>query len=177
MKVLLLNGNPEAGNGEFDAGLALVGKALAGRGDAVVEIRVRDCKIEQCIGCYSCWLRTPGRCVLNDDMPRVYAAYAAADAAVFASPLVMGNIGSGLKAVQERLIATILPFLRIEGDRMRHPPRYGRTPAVGLLLGRNEDPEAAAIAAGIFCGMGREKSFVTSLDAGTEGVLNALDRI
>jgi hypothetical protein len=141
-------------------------------------LRLRDKEIRHCIGCYSCWLKTPGLCVHQDEMAQVYAAYTAADAVVFASPLVMGNIGSGLKAVQERLIAMLLPYLRVEGDRMRHPPRYGRQPVMGLLLGKNEDPEAVAIVKKLFGGMrARERSFVVTMDVGIEGVLNALDGI
>ena len=37
-------------------------------GAATETLYLRNYKIKHCLGCYSCWLQTPGRCVQKDDM-------------------------------------------------------------------------------------------------------------
>ncbi|CUX70510.1 hypothetical protein BN3590_03988 [Clostridium sp. C105KSO15] len=34
-----------------------------------------DTEIKDCIGCWSCWWKTPGKCALNDDAYKLYKDY------------------------------------------------------------------------------------------------------
>ena len=36
-------------------------------------------KIAACTGCFSCWTRTPGRCVIRDDAVKIYPLIARCD--------------------------------------------------------------------------------------------------
>ena len=40
-------------------------------------------KIANCTGCFGCWTRTPGRCVIRDDATRVYPLIAASDTLLY----------------------------------------------------------------------------------------------
>ncbi len=138
-KILILNGNPDKGNIQFDRYISDLAETLAGRGHELNVLLLRDMALEDCTGCYSCWLRTPGRCVLKDDQSQVLAGYVWADVAVLASPVGMGYLSSKIKKSQDRLIPLVHPFLRLDGDRMAHLPRYEKTAQVGLLLESGPD--------------------------------------
>jgi len=178
MKVLLLNGNPHQQNKKFDEWLDQLAAKLVEGGSEVSAVKLREKKIAFCIGCFSCWIKTPGICVHNDDMPTILAGYVTADVAVFASPLVMGNISYQLKAVQERLLPMALPYLYIKDDRMQHPPRYDKTPAVALLLGENENAQEVAVVEKIFtASKSRNNLFVKTMNADISEVARAIGGI
>lgn len=40
-------------------------------------------KISPCVGCYGCWTRTPGKCVIRDDATRVYPHIAQSDRVLY----------------------------------------------------------------------------------------------
>lgn len=101
------------------------------------EVTIIDLKkqqIKDCIGCYDCWLKTPGICRIQDDMPKILKAYVKADVIVLASPVKMGFITAELKSMIDRLIPLNHPYLRLNGDRMGHLRRYKKMPKRLMLL-------------------------------------------
>jgi multimeric flavodoxin WrbA len=68
MKALAINSSPNKGKGNT----ALILKPfLEGMKEAGAEVELyhtSDLKINPCQGDLSCWLRTPGECIHNDDM-------------------------------------------------------------------------------------------------------------
>lgn len=134
MKVLILNGNPKAENHKFDQYIGELAEELRKKGSSSVVLNLREMRVNHCIGCYTCWLKTPGKCVFNDDGPKILKEYIDSDLVLYASPLIMGFISSLLKSVQERCLPLVHPFLRVENDRMRHLSRYDKYPAIALLL-------------------------------------------
>ncbi|WP_300162786.1 NAD(P)H-dependent oxidoreductase [Solidesulfovibrio sp.] len=104
-----------------------------------------------CLGCFGCWIRTPGTCVIDDAVRDVTAKLAGTEVVVLLSPVVFGGYGGELKTVVERgVLPTLLPhFQRLEG-RTRHFARYEKTPdvlAVGLLP--REDAQMRQVFSGI----------------------------
>lgn len=69
MKVLALNSSPR-GEGQSKTELMLThlvkGMHKAGAEVEVVDLRKKS--IKQCIGCFTCWTKTPGVCIHKDDM-------------------------------------------------------------------------------------------------------------
>ncbi|HEY9073253.1 MAG TPA: flavodoxin family protein [Desulfobaccales bacterium] len=75
---------------------------------------LRDYKIKHCLGCFSCWTKTPGRCVQKDDMAEeLFGRYLAADLAVLATPLYHFNMNARMKMFIERTCPWSLPSSRI----------------------------------------------------------------
>ncbi|MGC7871278.1 flavodoxin family protein [Desulfosporosinus sp. SYSU MS00001] len=139
MKVLILNGNPKAKNERFEEYIQELALDLKQNGHNTIVLNLKEMEINRCIGCYSCWLKTPGKCIFNDDGPQILKEYLKADFVLFASPIIMGFISSLLKGVQERCLPLVLPFLYVKNDRMQHISRYEKYPAIALLLDHSED--------------------------------------
>lgn len=80
--------------------------------------------VRPCVGCFGCWVKTPGRCVIADRAVRIPALFARSDEVVVVSPLTWGGYSCNVKAVLDRSIGYLLPFFRtVEGEmhhRMRH---------------------------------------------------------
>jgi multimeric flavodoxin WrbA len=139
MKIVILNGNPKLVNKKFDEYLDRLSSILIKQGNETVTLKLRDMKINHCIGCYSCWLKTPGICAFKDDGPQILSKYINADFILFASPIIMGFVSSLLKNVQERTIPFVLPFLYIKDGKVQHVPRYDKYPDFGVLLEKSDD--------------------------------------
>jgi len=125
-RVLALNGSPRAGAGVTSM---LLQQLLAGMREAGAEtrlIQVRELNLEPCIGCYFCWVQTPGRCIHRDGMDRGIEAWATADLVVFGTPVYHGCMTGLMKNFLDRLLPRYEPWLvpnpRVEGGSA-HPAR------------------------------------------------------
>jgi multimeric flavodoxin WrbA len=125
-RVLALNGSPRAGAGVTSKLLEplLAGMREAGAGTDLIVVRELD--LEPCIGCYSCWVQTPGRCIHDDGMDRGLKAWAAADLVVIGTPVYHGSMTGLMKTFLDRLLPRYEPWLvpsaHVEGGSS-HPPR------------------------------------------------------
>ncbi len=137
MKCLILNGNPAPSG--FDAWIEGFAADMEG-GGAAASIRIlRDEKIGYCTGCWSCWLKTPGRCAIKDGMEGILREAVRADLVVYASPLILGATSALVKKVQDRMIPLVHPYIEIVGGECHHRRRYPRTPDLGLIVEPGRD--------------------------------------
>ncbi len=101
MKVLALNGSPrKGGNTEVLVEAAL--SEAKRRGVEGKTLRLYDFKIEPCVDCRAC-KKGELRCVLKDDMPKIYAEINAADAIVIATPIYWYGPTAKMKLLIDRL--------------------------------------------------------------------------
>jgi multimeric flavodoxin WrbA len=57
-------------------------------GAEVEVVHLSEKNVKYCIGCFTCWTRTPGRCVHKDDMTEeLFPRWLESDLAVYAPPL------------------------------------------------------------------------------------------
>jgi multimeric flavodoxin WrbA len=81
-------------------------------GAEVETIHLREKKIKNCIGCFTCWTKTPGVCVQKDDMTNeLFPKSLEADLVVYATPLYHFTVNATLKAFIERTLPMVEPFL------------------------------------------------------------------
>ncbi len=130
MRVVILDGFPDGHPAAGD--LAWLTEELTRRGHGARRLSLEGLKLGLCRGCFGCWVKTPGECVIDDDGRRVAREYIQSGLAVLATPLSFGGYGSFLKRAVDRLIPLIMPlFKRVRGE-VHHVPRY---PAYPDILG------------------------------------------
>jgi len=122
----------------FSAYVTDLERCLRTAGHAVERLPLRDLNIRQCLGCWGCWVKTPGECVLKDDGERICRSVLSSDVTLFAAPLVMGFPTALLKRAVDRLIPLIHPYLAVVRGEIHHRKRYRRYPALALLVQRGD---------------------------------------
>ncbi len=125
--------------------LTLVQEKLRQAGWTSAPQRLAELDIAPCLGCFGCWLKTPGRCLIRDDAEQVLAAAAVADLWVLITPITWGGYSSALKKGMDRLIPLLLPFFQRVQNEAHHPQRYPqprRLLAVGVMPAPDAEAEA-----------------------------------
>ncbi len=145
MRITILNGNSDALNVAFDQYLNQLVEVLAADRHEVTHLVLRDMDLRYCIGCFGCWVKTPGECVTADESAQVRRAVISADFVVWASPIRMGFISALLKQVMDKSIPLIHPYFVVDHNEAHHRPRYEHYPRLGLLLQRAADTDAEDI--------------------------------
>lgn len=138
MRIMIVNGNP-VGEDPFDEYLDDLAEGLKQRGHDLERFDLREMKLIPCTGCFSCWFRTPGLCVLPDDSDRIRRSFVHADLALFTSPLIMGLFSALLKNLLDKLVPLVLPHLTVVEGEVHHHLRYRRQPMLGAILGEEDD--------------------------------------
>ena len=124
MNILVLNGSPKSENSNT---MKLTQAFLDGAGFADAKIiNVEELGIKGCTGCFSCWNKTPGKCIF-DDMNEILAKLIAADVVIWSFPLYVYSVPGKLKIFIDRRLPLSLPFMSGEKESGSHPARYDMT--------------------------------------------------
>ena len=91
-------------------------------------VRLGDQSITACIGCWNCWLKTPGRCVIKDQMAAIYPGYVNSDTVILLLDTAQGFINYQAKAFIDRTIPHYHPYIEIVDGECHHVARYKRYP-------------------------------------------------
>lgn len=102
--------------------------------------------VKPCMGCFGCWIKTPGRCVINDRCSDIPSYIAKCDEMILISPVLFGCYSEGIKAVIDRSIPYILPYFRIVDGEMHHKMRYKHSFKLTVLFYGECDIEERQIA-------------------------------
>ena len=122
MRVLVINGSPKV---EKSNTMCLTRAFLDGAGwqDAeIVDVARSD--IKACLGCFACWNKTPGKCVINDGMGEILAKLIGADVIIWSFPLYYFGVPGTLKNLIDRQLPLNLPFMVKDSESGAHPARY-----------------------------------------------------
>jgi multimeric flavodoxin WrbA len=91
-------------------------------------VRLGDEPITACIGCWNCWLKNPGRCVMKDQMAEFYPDYVNCDTVILLMDTAQGFINHQAKAFLDRTIPHYNPYIEIVDAECHHVARYERYP-------------------------------------------------
>lgn len=80
--------------------------------------------VHSCVGCFGCWIRTPGACVINDRCEMIPHEIAGCSELWLISQSLYGGHSQNVKAVLDRSIGYMLPYFRIVKGEMHHRQRY-----------------------------------------------------
>lgn len=80
--------------------------------------------IHPCIGCFGCWVKTPGQCVIRDQYGDMGAFISKCSDVIVISKCCYGGFSPFVKNVFDRSISYIHPYFVIRNKEMHHRPRY-----------------------------------------------------
>jgi hypothetical protein len=142
LRITILDGNPYAKNTAFNEHLQKLLESLLSQKHTVKILKLRDMDNRYCIGCFGCWIKTPGECSnADDDAGVVCREYINSDLVIFASPVIMGFTSALLKKAHDKVIPLLMPYVRLFEGESHHIARYKRYPLIGLLLQPNDDTD------------------------------------
>ncbi len=145
MKLLVLRGNPRK-HGYTQGFTNLFVQGARAAGAEVRDVDLMAQKIAPCLGCYHCWIVTPGQCVHHDDMQELLREFIAADVVVCSSPLYYYSLSSRMQMFFERTLPLTAEGLdtTVRGmcrNRLRYPEGWQGKKMVFLVVGAFREAE------------------------------------
>ncbi|MEK3791392.1 flavodoxin family protein [Paenibacillus sp. FSL R7-0204] len=81
--------------------------------------------IRSCMGCFGCWTRTPGTCVIKrDGYDNLGELFSRSDELTIISKCMYGSYSPFVLNVLNRSISYVLPYFETEDGATRHRRRY-----------------------------------------------------
>ena len=77
-----------------------------------------------CIGCFGCWVKTPGKCVISDDYGGTGIDFGNCTELIFISRCCYGSVSPSVKMIQDRALSYVHPDFVIRKGEMHHKRRY-----------------------------------------------------
>ena len=121
MKILVLNGSPKKKSDTFRLTEAFLEGMKRREAHEINVVNVIEKHIAPCRGCFTCWQRQDGHCVIRDDQNEILDLYRDADVIIWSCPLYCYARPSHLKAVLDRTIPLVRMKMVQEADgTVRH---------------------------------------------------------
>lgn len=131
MNILAINGSPKGKRSNtwcltsaFLDGIIAWAENGRKQAPAIETLSVSALDIKPCLGCFSCWSKTPGKCCIHDDMRAVIEKILWADVIIWSFPLYYFGLPGQLKNLIDRQLPMSLPFMSTETESGGHPSRY-----------------------------------------------------
>lgn len=131
MKILAINGSPKGNRSNtwrltiaFLEGITIQEENGGAQAPEIETLNIGSLNLKPCLGCFSCWNKTPGECCIHDDMQGVIDKILWADVVVWSFPLYYFGLPGQLKTLIDRQLPMSLPFMCTETESGGHPSRY-----------------------------------------------------
>ena len=132
MKILAFNASPRKSQGTTDILMEAFIEGAMKAGAEVEKHHIVDLDIKGCLGCFTCWWKTPGKCVHRDDMDWILPKISDADILLFGTPIYGRNVTNYMQRLVERTFSFTLPDMQIRDGVTIHPSRTRRFPHLVL---------------------------------------------
>ena len=111
MKILAINGSPKGKRSNtwrltcaFLEGITVKEESSGSSPTEIETFNIGSLNIKPCLGCFSCWSKTPGECCIHDDMQGVIDKILWADVVVWSFPLYYFGLPGQLKTLIDRTL-------------------------------------------------------------------------
>ncbi len=143
--VVILDG-AASGDKDLSPILSVLSDVLKRSGTQVETFSLRTMKLAHCLGCFGCWVETPGMCMEADAGREIAKAIIQSDATVLFTPVTFGGYSPELKKMMDRFIQLISPYFQMDHGEVHHPPRYAHRPRLMMVgVQRHPNPHEAHI--------------------------------
>lgn len=102
--------------------------------DSIEIIDMSGLEVKSCIGCFNCWVKTPGVCVHKDDMSLNYTKIIHSDRLILLMPIRQVFLDHHVKAFIDRLIPLYHPYIGIYHGELMHEYRYEKYPDIDFYF-------------------------------------------
>ncbi len=141
MRITVFNGSPRGEDGNTHWMVREFLKGAEEAGAEVENVFLREYDLRLCTGCFGCWGKTPGKCVMTDDGQELVGKIPDSDVVVFATPLYVDNVTGLMKVFMDRMIMLGEPRFEDDGHgESSHPARYPNPPKV-MAISNSGYPE------------------------------------
>lgn len=120
----------------------MITDALIRKGFSIKFIEIDNKEITFCRGCFGCWIKTPGECIMKDKIVEINKAFVNSSVTFYLSPVMFGQFSANMKNVIDRSLPNVLPyFVKGPDGSTTHPMRYENNPAIYIIgYGENIEP-------------------------------------
>ncbi len=80
--------------------------------------------INKCTGCFGCWIKTPGRCVIKDGYENMGELFSKAEKITIICKCTYGCYSPFIKNVLDRALSYFLPSFELINNETHHKKRY-----------------------------------------------------
>jgi multimeric flavodoxin WrbA len=144
-KVIILDGAASCDK-DLSPILGVLSDVLKGEGTQVEAFPLREMKLAHCLGCFDCWVKTPGMCVEADAGREIAKAVIQSDTTVWFTPVTFGGYSPELKKMVDRFVQIATPYFETYHGEIHHPPRYAHRPRLMMVgVQRHPNPHEAHI--------------------------------
>ena len=129
MKITAFNASPWGQDGHTNIITRQFLNGALIEGAKVNSINLIQNKILPCDKCGACFYKTPGKCIIKDDMNRLISKFMASDVALFAAPLYIDNVAALMKLFIDRLTPILEPhYEKDPSGQFRRAKRFKKYP-------------------------------------------------
>jgi multimeric flavodoxin WrbA len=132
MKALILNGARDADPAITAVESSMI-KLLRENGWEVEAIALREKNIAGCLGCFGCWVKTPGICAIDDYGREATKKIIQSNLMIWLTPVTFGGYSSELKKALDRSIPILLPYFESFKGQIHHKMRYDTYPKLVVI--------------------------------------------
>jgi len=96
--------------------------------------------IKGCICCFNCWIKIPGKCIINDSYTEMPKYVLESGTCIIITEIKYGCYSSYVKNVIDRFSGgLLLPFFQTVNGELNHLPRYRNNSLKFVVIGYGEN--------------------------------------